>query len=342
MEVTLQKKEYYKVGNHLGSYLQNFGRTVDIPMVYEDMLGFSSAFPLMDAEGNDTLWLTVQYPRDVLDKLYRQLSAIYSLLKTGDTEVMAHLYIERVDFCEFGNSRPFRVRVVNQFNDNYDHFYVKIADASRVYGLELEHILSPNRISYLVNGETLVEEHIPGLPGDVFLNRYMGRNDVNRVRLAKEFVKFNERSFVRLLGDMRSYNYVVDITPDFEEVHYRVRAIDFDQQSYEGAVNHYLPHFFKENAGVVKLCTELLNYPTMKQYQHEERTLIDRRAKAEPDKLAALFAAMRAEPCSPEEKVAQLREELGKHHKTTEFAVCRCMADLVQTNLRVMLDRVKR
>ena len=81
---------------------------------------------------------------------------------------------------------------------------------------------------------------------------------------------------------MRSYNYVVDITPDFEEVHYRVRAIDFDQQSYEGAVNHYLPQFFKENAAVVKLCTELLNYPTMKQYQHEERTLIDRRAKAEP------------------------------------------------------------
>ena len=30
-------------------------------------------------------------------------------------------------------------------------------------------------------------------------------------------------------------------------------------------------------------------------YQHEERTLIDRRAKAEPEKLAALFTAMRAE-----------------------------------------------
>jgi len=40
----------------------------------------------------------------------------------------------------------------------------------------------------------------------------------NKIRFAKEFVKFNERCFVRLLGDMRSYNFVVDITPDIERL----------------------------------------------------------------------------------------------------------------------------
>ena len=342
MEVTLRKKSYYKVGDHLRSYLRKYGRTADIPMIYEEMLEFSGAFPLMDAEGNDTLWLTVQYPPDTLKRLYRQLSEIYSLLKTGETRGLGHLYVERVDFCEFGNSRPFRVRVVNQFNDNYDHFYVKIADASRIHGLELEHILSPNKISFFINGETLIEEHIAGVPGDVFFSRYavQERSEVNRVRLAKEFVKFNERSFIRLLGDMRSYNYVVDITPDFEEVQYRVRAIDFDQQSYDGDVNYYLPQFFSENAAVVQLCTKLLNYPTMKQYQHEERSMIHRRATAAEKKLEALYAAMRAEPCSTEEKVAQLRQGLSDYHRTSEFEHCQNMADLVQTNMRVMIERL--
>jgi hypothetical protein len=66
--------------------------------------------------------------------------------------------------------------VVNQYNDNYDHFYVKTADASRVYGLELEHLLSPNRINYLMHrGGTLVEEHIAGVPGDAFIRDYLGR-----------------------------------------------------------------------------------------------------------------------------------------------------------------------
>ena len=36
---------------------------------------------------------------------------------------------------------------------------------------------------------------------------------------------------VRLLGDMHAGNWVVDITPDFEKLHFRMRAIDFDQQT---------------------------------------------------------------------------------------------------------------
>ena len=86
---------------------------------------------------------------------------------------------------------------------------------------------------------------LPSIPGDEYIKRYKDHPGLNKVRIAKEFVKFNERCFIRLLGDMRSYNYIVDMTPDFEEIQYRVRPIDFDQQSYEGRRSFYLPQFFK-------------------------------------------------------------------------------------------------
>jgi hypothetical protein len=89
---------------------------------------------------------------------------------------------------------------------------------------------------------------------------------LNRVRIAKEFTKFNERCFIRLLGDMRSVNYVVDITPDFEEVQYRVRPIDFDQQSYEGKGHVYIAYRFDSNRTVTKLAFAELNRRTISQY----------------------------------------------------------------------------
>jgi hypothetical protein len=98
------------------------------------------------------------------------------------------------------------VRIVNKLNDLFDYFYVKQADMSRIYGMELEHLLSPNKINYLVKGATLVEEHIQGIPGDSFIRNFLPARDYNPLRIAKEFIKFNERSLVQLLGDMRNDN----------------------------------------------------------------------------------------------------------------------------------------
>jgi len=341
VSIQLKRKQYYPVSEGLAGYLHAYGRSFDIPVVYEDMHRWSELFPLYDAEGNDTLWKTVHYEPAIKAELNERLTQIYSLLKTGNIKVGEHLILERVDFCDFGNSRPFRVRIVNQFNDNYDHFYVKIADASRIYGLELEHILSPNRINYLVNGSTLIEEHIAGVPGDYFIHHYLDKEETNHVRVAKEFVKFNERSFVRLLGDMRSYNYVVDITPDFEETQYRVRAIDFDQQSYEGAKEMYLPQFFLENQPVVEMCTTLLNYQTMRQYQDEERTLLKRRIDVVSKRLDDFWEVMGGDTIAPEEKVEQLRDELNEYHDVKTFSPCRTMGELTRENVRVTLAKME-
>jgi hypothetical protein len=257
----------------------------------------------------------------------------------GDISVMEHLSVARIDYCTFANTRPFRVRIINRLNDNYDHFYIKIGDASRVYGLELEHILSPNRIIYMTDGNTLIEEHIPGLPGDEFIKKSLNTSKFNQIRICKEFVKFNERCFVRLLGDMRSYNFVVDITPDIEGNQYRFRAIDFDQQSYEGRLKMYLPHYFKENLALVQLGMQHMDIRTMKQYQEEERSLIANRFRSGYYRLQDLFEVMNIDKIAPEEKVIQLGKELASYHKNPAFKTCDTMGKLVFESLQQIVGK---
>jgi hypothetical protein len=104
-------------------------------------------------------------------------------------------------------------------------------------------------------------------------------NAFDQVRLAKEFVKFNERCFVRLLGDMHSGNFVVDITPDFEKMQYRMRPLDFDQQSHHWRKQVYLPQFYPQNNPIIKLGMEHMRPATVDQYQREERALIANRLR---------------------------------------------------------------
>ena len=335
-----RKKPSYRISPGLRQYLHQYDRETRLPVTYGDLLRHTSSFPLLDRQGQDTLWETVHYEPHTLLELSQGLTEVYALLKTdGDLSFTEHLIADRIDYCRFGNSNPFRVLIVNQFNDNYDYFYVKRADASRVYGLELEHLLSPNSINFLVAGDTLIEEHIAGIPGDDFIKTRLDRPHLNQVRIAKEFVKFNERCFARLLGDMRSYNYVIDVTPDFEDEQYRVRAIDFDQQSYEGHKAMYLPQYFKDNRPVVDLVRRLLSPETIRQYQAEERALMARRARAERYRLKDLVDCMRREELSEAGKIAQLKKELNLHHQTQEFNRCDSVGDIVRLNLRLVLGR---
>ncbi len=343
MTLISKKKITYPVGELLRNYLLEYDRETTLPVTYSDLARFTGAFPLLDRQGNDSLWETVYYEPNALRELSQGLAEVYALLKTaGDLSYTEHLIADRIDYCRFGNSQPFRVRIVNQLNDNYDYFYVKKADASRVYGLELEHILSPNSINYLLHGATLIEEHIAGIPGDAFIQHHLSRPHLNQVRIAKEFVKFNERCFARLLGDMRAYNYVIDVTLDFEDEQYRVRAIDFDQQCYEGKKNMYLPQFFKDNRKIVQLCGRLLKPETIRQYQAEERTLMGRRARSERHRLKDLIDCLRRDTISPREKVNQLKQELNRHHGTKQFSRCRGMGDVVRLNLKMMLISPKK
>lgn len=329
------RKPSFPIGAPLSSYLARFRRELAIPVTYGRLENFVESLPLADANGRDTLWETVLYPPGEMDALKDDLKHIYALLKVhGDLSVIEHLYIDRIDFCSFGNSLPFRIRIVNSINENADYFYIKKADASRVYGLELEHLLSPNRLNYVTHGATLVEEHVAGVPGDVFIKRWLDNREIKPVRIAKELVKFNERCFIRLLGDMRSYNFVFVLTPDFESWQVRIRAMDFDQQSFHGRRSFYLPQFFKENLSLVQFCTSLLDITTSRQYQREERTLLLQRAEAAAQRLDLLLDAMHEDVIAPESNVLTLRQGLAEHFGADSYLKCESMAALVRENLQ--------
>ncbi len=335
-----RKKPIFPINDSLRGYLQQHGREVPLPVSYNDLLHVAYAVPLKDKNGSDSLWETVSYDMHHWQFIRAGLVKMYAILKTeGDLSFSKHLDVARVDFCSFANSSPFRIRIVNKFNDNYDHYYIKHADASRVYGLELEHLLSPNRISFFTYRQTLIEDHIPGIPGDIFIKNYLDEPITNRIRFAKEFVKFNERCFVRLLGDMRSYNFVVDITPDIEDFQYRIRAIDFDQQCYEGRKNLYLPQFFKENKALVDLCAKHLNQDSITQYQTEERTMMAFRVASARFRLMHLLNIMAKDNISTPEKLKQLRESLASDFQAPIFLKCRSMGQLVKRQLKQTLQK---
>jgi hypothetical protein len=329
------RKPSYPVTPALRDYLAKHGRELELPVSYERLGKFLETVPLFDSEGRDTLWETAIYGPDEMAQLKVDLKRVYALLKVdGDLSVIEHLYIDRVDFCSFGNSLPFRVRIVNSINENPDYFYVKTGDASRLYGLELEHLLSPNRMNYVTHGATLVEEHIAGLPGDVFIKKWLKNRELKPIRIAKELIKFNERCFIRLLGDMRSYNFVFVLTPDFEGWQVRIRAMDFDQQSWQGRRTWYLPQFFKDNLPLVEFTTSLLDRTTAYQYQREERTLLLRRADSAHERLELLLDAMEDDVIAPEENVISLREDLAQHFEVDAFRTCESMGALLRENLR--------
>lgn len=335
-----KKKLPYRVREPLLRYLQRYHRARLLPLQYEDLTRYESSAPLHDHTGKDTLWETVYFSESDRPEVFHALTSIYALLKTdGDMSVVEHLTVARIDYCTFGNTKPFRIRIINRMNDNYDHFYVKRADASRIYGLELEELLSPNSVMYLVDGGTMIEEHIVGIPGDDFIGRHLADEQFNQVRIAKEFIKFNERCFVRLLGDMRSYNYVVAVTPDIEGAQFRIRAIDFDQQSYEGRKSFYLPQYFKENNPIIFLGIQNLSTESVNQYQLEERSLIAARAKATRSRLDALFQCMTEDEISSPEKVQQLAGELARHHDNDSFLKCKSMGEIVLTNINLLLQK---
>ncbi|MBI5771028.1 MAG: hypothetical protein HZA93_24845 [Verrucomicrobia bacterium] len=329
-----QKKPSFPIGEGLRGYLRRYRREHALPVSYERLRRFHESIPLTDDRGQPTLWDTVIYDGDEMRSLNDDLKRIYALLRTGgDMSVFSHLYVDRIDFCTFGNSTPFRIRIVNAYNDNQDYFYVKKADASRVYGLELEHLLSPNRLNYLTSGTTLIEEHIAGIPGDIFVSRWLTNSELRPIRLAKELVKFNERCFVRLLGDMRSYNFVVLLTPDFDDWQVRIRAMDFDQQSYNGRKNFYLPQFFKENTPLVQYCLKHLRPETAQQYVREEHALIQQRAELASERLGLLLHDMARDAVSPPEKVHELRAALAGHFQRSDYLRCESMGALIWQNL---------
>ena len=310
----LMQKETYPVSPALQKYLQQYKRDIPLPVTYKELLHYRYTDSIKDEDGRHTHWENVVYEASLFKQLQKKLSTTYALLKKINAE---NIEVKTIDFCEFANSMPFRIVVENTGTGEADIFYVKSADASRVYGLELEHLLSPNPTNFLYHQNTLIEEHIEGIPGDIFLKEAEMATGDERKLIAEEFVRFNERCFVRLLGDMRSYNFVV--VKNENTIH--IRAIDFDQQCYEGKLNLYLPQFYKENYSYVQMALSVFGSTAIEEIRKDEREKLTTEMKQSGKRLNGLLEVMAPEEISENYKVLVLRKELDEYFKTSHFAL---------------------
>ncbi|MCF2874806.1 MULTISPECIES: hypothetical protein [unclassified Tenacibaculum] len=330
-----QKKPAFPVTEELHTYLTEHSRNIKIPIFYDDLLRFQGSVVVYDNNDVDTLWVRTYYSEFDREEIDLSLKKVYTILHSnGNEETIPFLNIDAIDYCTFGNSKPFRVKVRNILNDNYTYFYVKKTDASRIYGLELEHILSPYNLNFLVYKDTLIEEHIAGIPGDVFIKDFLPKcTESEKAQIAKEFVKFNERCMIRLLGDMRSYNYVIVPTHDFDHVVYKIRAIDFDQQCFEGKFKVYYPQFFKENFSMVTLVGQKLQETSINQYKIEERSIVAKRILSSESRVDQLVYCMKNDVISTEKNISLLKQQIFDFTKDVHFKKSNNMGEILDTAL---------
>jgi hypothetical protein len=335
-----KKKPSYPVSDGLSKYLKDYNRSLRISVSYDDLLRFQGSVAVYDKHDKDTLWTRVYYSEFDRAEIDLNLKKVYTILHSdGNEKTIPFLNVDAIDYCTFGNSKPFRVKVRNILNDNFTYFYVKKADASRIYGLELEHMLSPYNLNFLVYKNTLIEEHIAGIPGDEFIqNSLEDCTPSEKSQIAKEFVKFNERCMIRLLGDMRSYNYVIVPIHDFDHVVFKIRAIDFDQQCYEGKFNVYRPQFFKENNRMVTLVSERLTKDSIDQYKIEERSIVAKRIISYHDRVNRLVDCMIHDTISTEAHTEMLKSTIYDYTLDVKFKRSNNMGEI----LKNALDFVKR
>jgi len=324
----------------LNAFLVRYSRMIKIPVFYEDLLRFQGCVVVYDKNEKDTLWVRTYYSEYDRQEIDLSLKKVYTILHSnGNEDTIQYLNIDAIDYCTFGNSKPFRIKVRNILNDNFTYFYVKKTDASRIYGLELEHLLSPYNLNFLVYKDTLIEEHIAGISGDDFIKNYLPKcTEPEKSQIAKEFVKFNERCMIRLLGDMRSYNYVIVPTHDFDQIVYKIRAIDFDQQCFEGKFKVYYPQFFKENFLMVDLVSKKLQKSSIEQYKLEERSIVAKRMLSSYNRIIALIDCMKNDTISFDKNVEMLKFQIQDFTHDMEFKKCESMGEIVET----ALDFVKR
>ncbi len=330
-----KKKPAFPVSKDLDAYLDHYSRKIEIPIFYDDLLRFAGSVVVYNANDEDTLWIRVYYSEYDRREIDDSLKKVYSILHSdGSNNIHQYLNVDAVDFCTFGNSKPFRIKIRNILDDNFTYFYVKKTDASRIYGLELEHMLSPYNLNFLVYKDTLIEEHIAGIPGDEFIKQMLPKcTEPEKAQLAKEFVKFNERCMIRLLGDMRSYNYVIVPTHDFDHVVYKIRAIDFDQQCFEGKLKVYRPQFFKENYQMVELVRHKLLRDSVDQYKLEERSIVAKRILSSGNRIKKLRNICKKDNISTPENIALLREQIQELTQDLKFKKCKTMGEVLDLAL---------
>ena len=109
-----QKKPAFPIKQQLYDYLTEYNRNIKIPVFYDDLLRFAGAIVVYDKNGEDTLWVRVYYAEHERDEIDLSLKRMYMILHgDGSEDSLPFLTVDAIDYCTFGNSKPFRVKIRN-------------------------------------------------------------------------------------------------------------------------------------------------------------------------------------------------------------------------------------
>jgi molybdopterin/thiamine biosynthesis adenylyltransferase len=118
-----RKKPSFAVNDRLNRYLAKYNRNTKIPVFYDDLLRFSGSVVVYDQHEEDTFWVRCYYPDWEREEIDNSLKQVYTIMHSdGSDDSLEFLNVDAIDYCTFGNSKPFRVKVRNILNDSFTYF----------------------------------------------------------------------------------------------------------------------------------------------------------------------------------------------------------------------------
>ena len=97
-------------------FLKKVARWIESNICYDDFFLFSFSVVVYDKIDQDTLWVRVYYSDSDRAEIDFHLKTIYTLLHSdGNASSLPDLNIDAIDYCTFGNSKPFRIKIRTSF-----------------------------------------------------------------------------------------------------------------------------------------------------------------------------------------------------------------------------------
>jgi hypothetical protein len=317
------KKENIDIEPEFYSLLLEQHIATALPISYYELLNYHFSTPIL-INGKASLWEKLNYNTTEYASITKKLQLLYTQLYNNLTSPM----VEQISFCEYGNSFPFKITYANG-----KIIYVKKPDASRLLGNILENVFNPDPpFKFLLHNNTFVETHIEGQEAFAWLKQLpTAKYDKPQlVQIAKAFVQFNQYCNLRLLGDMRNYNFhIIETNGAFQ-----FQSIDFDQQNFEEFLPFYFPAFYKDNVEFVNLVKNNLLPKQIQQAENETLVQIKQAITNNADFLEKLFMALESTELSFMYKAKRLAAALNTYWNTNTFSACTTMLQVLQCQFK--------
>jgi len=268
------------------------------------------------------------------DEFHQAVRQVASHLWGGEAhppELFQNLSVVSVHEYTYADHKPLRIEVMLPGAVTHT-FYAKPFNERRLYGLELEHLLSPYKYDYSVSGEAIFEDHIMGTDAKDFMEAYRGYPYRNP-DFAEEMLRLDFRTRAFLLGDMHDQNYIISQVESGDERAFVARPIDFDKLFLIRDL---------EGAGVISTkdresVTELLGKGRCESVIGFERERMKRRFYENKARIRDLFNLIgQSQDCSS--SLPDLSMSLAQHYGSQDLYDADSMGELFRGHLRRVLQ----